>query len=583
MRRLGKNGQSLLKQNYLKFGETTLDDVFHRAINEYASSHSVKERCLEYAKKGWFCFSTPALSNAGNPKAMPVACFLLKMADTKEDISYTKKEIEDKSFAGGGVSVDLSSVRSQGTDISGGGKTAGITAQIKAIESIVKSAQQGGSNRRGACAVYLSIHHPEIEQFLQMRNATSGEDISQKSLSLHHCVIISDDFMEAVKNNTTYDIICPHKKQKIDEKKARDIWKTILKLRIETGEPYLFFQGNADKLTPEIYKRTGRRVTQSNLCTEILLHTDNDNTAVCVLLSVNLEMFDDWKHDSDFITDMMRLLSGINGDFLYKVDKYLKDRTIPDYKKAYYTRSKNFAEYERSVGLGVMGWQYYLQKNNIPFDSEEATALNQEVFHHISTKVNSADEILAFEYGTVPLANQAGMQKHFSLRTAIAPTETISQLLDTTPSVEPITANIFNKEIATGTYTIKNFYLEKLLIDLGKDNDETWTQIIRDGGSVKNLDFLTGHQKSVFKTAYEINQEVLIKQAIDRQKYIDQGQSLNIFVTKNVTEQELHNLHKLIYEGGLVTAYYLRSQPAITAKVSESKFDCTAEICEACQ
>lgn len=581
MRRIGKNGESLLKQNYIKGHETSLDEVFKRCIDTYISSayQNIRERIYEYAKKGWFCFSTPALSNAGSPKSMPVACFLSKMGDTKEDISYTKKELEDLSFAGGGVAIDLSLIRSIGANITGGGKTAGITAQGKAIESTVNSAQQGGSNRRGACAIYLSIHHPEIISFLNIRKISTGGDIEQKTPKLHHAIIISDEFMEAMKEGKSYDLRCPHTQNKIFEQDAREMWTAILKMRTETGEPYLFFQGNADRNLPEIYKRTGRKVTQSNLCSEILLHTDTETTAVCVLLSVNLEYFDEWFDDVNFIIDMMRLLSGINGDFLYKVEKYMNDQSIQQYKKANYERAFKFAMMERSVGLGVMGWQYYLQKQNIAFDSEQAKELNISVFSHIRRKVDGADTILATEWGTSPLSNQAGLYKHFSLTMAIAPTESISQLLDTTPSIEPCFSNIFNKVIGTGTFTIKNYYLERLLDKYDKNTDETWIEIIKDGGSVKNLNFLTEQEKSVFKTGYEIDQKILVQQAGDRQKYIDQGQSLNLFIDSETTSQEIHQIHKMIYDVGLPTAYYLRSQPPIRAKTME----CTNDICVACQ
>jgi ribonucleoside-diphosphate reductase alpha chain len=408
-----------------------------------------------------------------------------------------------------------------------------------------------GSLRRGSAAVYLPIDHPEIEEFIDLRRPTGG-DINRKALNLHHGVVIPDSFMEAVENNTTWDLKSPRDGSVINTVRARDLWIKLLTTRIETGEPYILYIDAVNKYIPDHHKKLGLKVKTSNLCSEITLptgidHLGNNRTAVCCLSSLNLEYYEDWKDNKEFIPNIMRFLDNVLEDFITKA---------PDSM----SRAKYSAMRERSVGLGVMGFHSFLQAQNVPMESVMAKVWNNKIFEHINTEVNSASVLLAEERGACPDAAEVGVTERFSNKTSIAPTASISIICgNSSPGIEPFAANSFTQKTLTGSFNVKNKNLVRLLDKKGFNTDQVWSSISTHEGSVQHLTFLSDHEKDVFKTAYEIDQNWIIELAADRTPHISQAQSLNIFMPGDVSKKYLHEIHFKAWKKGIKSLYYSRS------------------------
>jgi ribonucleoside-diphosphate reductase alpha chain len=475
---------------------------------------------------------------------------------------------------GGGLGTYWGKVRSIGEKVRGNGKTSGIIPFIGVQDRLTLAISQG-SLRRGSSAVYLPVWHPEIEEFIELRRPTGG-DPNRKSLNLHHGVVISDAFMEAVEEDGPWELLSPHDGSRIALVKARDIWIRILLARVETGEPYLLFIDTVNKARPESYVAHNMMVETSNLCNEIVLTTGEDylgqdRTAVCCLSSLNLETYEKWSEDPLFIPDVMRFLDNVLEDFI--------QRAPDELQKAKYSAAR-----ERSVGLGVMGFHSFLQSKSIPFESVMAKVWNNKMFGRIKQEVNRASVELALEKGACPDAQDAGIMQRFTHKTAIAPTASISIIAgNSSPGIEPYNANTFTQKTLTGSFNVRNKHLTSLLGAKGKDTSDVWTSIMTHEGSVQHLDFLTQHEKDVFKTAFEIDQRWVIDLAADRGKYICQSQSLNIFIPADIHKRDLHMLHYTAWKKGVKGMYYCRSKSLqradkVSDKVSKSSIQLEMQL-----
>ena len=412
-----------------------------------------------------------------------------------------------------------------------------------------------GNTRRGAAAVYMNVNHPDIEEFVDIRRPTGGDE-NRRCLNLHHGVVISDEFMRSVRAKTKFDLRCSHTGDVIKTIDAFDLWKKILKNRVETGEPYIMFSDTVNKAVPEHHRAKGLTVNQSNLCSEITLPTNRERTAVCCLGSLNLETWDEWESEKEFVIyTAVKALDNVLDNFIQTADSR-------DYKRAVQS-----AKQERSIGLGMMGYHGLLMKKHIPFESVQARALNKIVFKAIHENAKKASRQLAVERGPCP---DGGDQRN-SYILAIAPTANISVICGgATPCIEPIAGNAYLQKTLSGSFLVKNPYLEELLVSKGKDTAEVWRQIIAYKGSVQPLDFLTDEEKKIFKTAYELNMNELVQQAADRQQYICQSQSLNLFMKSPISGKYLNELHLKAHELGVKTLYYLRSESVIEADSIDS-------------
>lgn len=542
-------GKAVLKDRYLLDGETN-QNLFARVSAAYADDADHAQRIYDYISKMWFMPATPILSNGGTDRGLPISCFLNETDDSLEGIVDLWTENVWLAARGGGIGSYWGNVRSINEKVRGNGKTSGIIPFIKVQDSMTLAISQG-SLRRGSAAIYLPMDHPEIEEFMDLRRPTGG-DTNRKALNIHHGVVISDAFMEAVAHDKNWDLISPHDKKVLHSVRARDLWVKLLTTRIETGEPYMLFIDAVNRQLPEHHRKLGLNVKMSNLCSEITLPTGKDHlgkerTAVCCLSSVNLETFDDWKDDDRFVLDIMRFLDNVLEDFIQKA---------PDTM----ARAKYSAMRERSVGLGVMGFHSYLQAKNVPIESVMSKVWNNKIFQHISEEVNKASKILGKEKGACPDAEECGMIERFTNKTAIAPTASISIIAgNSSPGIEPYAANSFTQKTLTGSFTVRNKNLEKLLESKGFNNEQVWSSVSTHEGSVQHLTFLDDHEKDVFKTAYEIDQRWLIQLAADRTPYVTQAQSLNIFLPGNVSKKYLHDVHFMAWNLGVKSLYYARS------------------------
>ncbi len=542
-------GKAVLTDRYLLNGET-YQDLFARVASYYGDSDEHAQRVYGYISKLWFMPATPILSNGGTDRGLPISCFLNEVEDNLEGIVDTWTENVWLAARGGGIGTYWGNVRSIGEKVKDNGKTSGIIPFIKVQDSMTLAISQG-SLRRGSAAMYLPIDHPEIEEFIDIRRPTGG-DPNRKALNIHHGVTISNEFMEAVEKNLEWNLVSPKDKLVISTVKARDLWIKLLTTRIETGEPYILFIDHVNDKRPQHLKKLGLSVKMSNLCSEIVLptgldHLGNARTAVCCLSSLNLEYFEEWHSDSLFITDVMRFIDNVLEDFIKKA---------PDSM----SKAKYAAMRERSVGLGVMGFHSYLQSKMIPIESVVAKVWNKKIFKHIHAEVNKASQELAVEKGACPDAAELGIMERFSHKTAIAPTASISIICgNSSPGIEPYAANSFTQKTLSGSFTVRNKHLVKLLQDKGKNTEQTWSSISTNEGSVEHLDFLTQAEKDVFKTAPEIDQRWLIEFAADRTDYVDQAQSLNIFLPGNVHKKYLHQIHFNAWKQGVKSLYYCRS------------------------
>ena len=549
-RNLSDSGRAMLLDRYLVDGEV-YQDLFSRVAKSYADNNKHAQRIYNYMSSFWFMPATPILSNGGVKRGLPISCFLNEVDDSLQDIVENWNENVWLASKGGGIGTYWGNVRSIGEKVKDSGKTSGIIPFLSVQDRLTLAISQG-SLRRGSAAMYLPVSHPEIEEFIEIRRQTGG-DPNRRALNLHHGIVITNYFMNAVEHNLLWELTSPKDKSVISVVKARDIWIRILLARIETGEPYLLFIDNVNNYTPSIYKRHGVVVKTSNLCSEITLATGKDHkgknrTAVCCLSSVNLEKYDEWCNNDIFITDIMIFLDNVLQDFI--------DNAPNTMKKAKYAASR-----ERSVGLGVMGFHSFLQSKMIPMESVMAKSWNLKMFKHINNEVKKASKLIAKSKGACPDAQDLNIVERFTNKTAVAPTASISVIAgSTSPGIEPFNSNAYTQKSLTGSFNIKNRYLKKLLKDKGRDSDETWLSIINDEGSVRNLKFLSDIEKDVFKTAFEINQQWLIDHAADRTPYIDQAQSLNIFVPANVDKKYLNKLHYLAWKKGIKSLYYCRSK-----------------------
>ena len=540
-----------LEDRYFVDGEKSPQEAFGRAAKAFADNDEHAQRLYDYASKLWFMFSTPILSNGGTTRGLPISCFLNYVEDSREGLTNHYTENAFLSSVGGGVGGCWTGVRSVGSKTSNGSESTGVIPFLKVVDAEMLAFSQGVT-RRGSYAAYIDISHPEIEEFLDVRKPTGG-DVNRKSTNLHHGVMIGDDFMQLIENATrepgfddSWPLIDPHSGEVKKVIPAKTLWVKLIQNRVETGEPYIVFRDTVDEAVPEFQKELGLRVHQSYLCSEITLPTDKDRTAVCCLSSVNLEEYDEWKNDDLFIPDLVRMLDNVLEHFITNAPDQL-------------SRASYSAMRERSIGLGAMGFHAHLQRHNIPFESAMAKGRNLQMFSRIKSEAVRATQQLAAERGDCPDGMGSGLRNSHLL--AIAPNASSSIICgNTSPSIEPYRANAFTQKTKSGSSLLKNEYLESILQDIGQDNDEVWKSIITNNGSVQHLEFLDDWTKEVFKTAVEIDQRWIVEMAGDRQEFICQSQSLNIFFPANVSKAELHAIHMMAWKRGVKTLYYLRSE-----------------------
>lgn len=553
-------GKKTLVDRYLLPGES-YQDMFARVSVAYADDIAHAQRLYDYMSRLWFMPATPVLSNGGAERGLPISCFLNSVDDSLDDIVQTWTENVWLASNGGGIGTYWGSIRSIGEKVGQNGQTSGIIPFIRVMDSLTLAISQG-SLRRGSAAVYLDVHHPEIEEFLEIRKPSG--DFNRKSLNLHHGINITDAFMEAVRDDEDFGLISPKTGEVIKSIPARKLWQKILELRLQTGEPYIIYSDTVNRELPAHQRKLGLKVRQSNLCSEIMLptgvdHHGKDRTAVCCLSSVNAEKYMEWKDDPQFIEDLFRFLDNVLQDFI--------DRAPAEMDRAVYSAIR-----ERSVGLGLMGFHSFLQALNVPFESAMATSWNRKIFKHLRQHADLASVKLAEERGACPDAEENGVKARFSHKLAIAPTASISIICGgTSAGIEPIPANVYTHKTLSGSFTVKNPYLEKTLEEKGKNTPGVWSSILEHEGSVQHLDCLSQDEKDVFKTAFELDQRWVIEHAADRTPYICQSQSLNIFLPGDVNKWDLHMLHWTAWEKGVKSLYYCRSKSVQRAAYAGSK------------
>ena len=543
-------GKATLQDRYLGQNES-FQDLFARVASVYADDNLHAQRIYNYISNLWFMPATPVLSNGGTERGLPISCFLNEANDSLEGITNLWEENVWLAARGGGIGSYWGNLRSIGEKIGKVGKTSGIIPFIKVMDSLTLAISQG-SLRRGSAACYLQIDHPEIEEFIEMRRPTGG-DVNRRSLNLHHGVLVTDDFMRAVETDGQWALRSPYDGSVQSTISARNLWIRLLTARIETGEPYIVYIDTVNRQIPQHHKLAGLKVKTSNLCSEITLPTGLDNdgkqrTAVCCLSSLNIDTYDQWKDDTQFVEDVMRFLDNVMTDFI--------NRAPNEFSHAKYSAMR-----ERSVGLGVMGLHSYFQQKNIPFGSVMSKVWNKKIFKNIQEKVDLASKTLAEERGPCPDAADYGINERFSNKTAIAPTASISIICGgSSPGIEPIAANSYTHKTLSGSFNVRNKYLKKVLKKYNKDTDEVWSTITTNQGSVSHLDFLTADEKDTFKTAFEIDQRWIVELGADRTPHISQAQSINVFVPADIHKKELHDIHFQAWKKGLKSLYYCRSK-----------------------
>jgi ribonucleoside-diphosphate reductase alpha chain len=552
-------GKTTLEDRYLLPGES-YQDMFARVSTAFADDADHAQRVYDYMSQLWFMPSTPVLSNGGAERGLPISCFLNAVNDSLDGILGVWNENVWLAANGGGIGTYWGGVRSIGEKVKGQGQTSGIIPFIRVMDSLTLAISQG-SLRRGSAAVYLDIHHPEIEEFLEIRKASG--DFNRKSLNLHHGISITDEFMHAVRDGHKFGLRSPKTNEVLREVDARALWQKVLELRLQTGEPYLIFSDTVNRAMPQHQRELGLKVRQSNLCSEIMLHTGldhlgNDRTAVCCLSSVNAETFLEWRDHPMFIEDIMRFLDNVLQDFI--------DRAPDAASTAAYAAMR-----ERSVGLGLMGFHSFLQSQNVPFESALAKSWNMRMFKHLRREADRASITIGQEKGPCPDAADRGSLERFSHKLAIAPTASISIICGgTSAGIEPIPANIYTHKTLSGSFAVKNPYLERLLEEKGQNTDAVWGSILENEGSVQHLDFLSQDDKDVYKTAFELDQRWVVELAADRTPEVCQSQSVNIFLPGDVDKWDLHMLHWQAWERGVKSLYYLRSKSVQRASYAGS-------------
>lgn len=533
-----------LRESYMRPDEQSPQERLAFVAQQFASNDAHAQRIYDYASRHWLSFSTPILSFGRSKNGLPVSCYLTYMPDSADGLVNTLSEVNRLSMAGGGVGIHVG-IRNADE------KSVGVMPHLKVYDAACLAYRQG-STRRGSYAAFLDADHPDIIPFVEMRKPTGDQNL--KALNLHHGVNLTDAFMEKIEASMrdenaddSWDLKNPATGEVVETISARDLWQRILEMRMHTGEPYLVFLDTANRALPSWLKERGLRIRGSNLCTEIFLPTSETRTAVCCLSSLNLEYFDDWKDHPDFIADTMEFLDNVLQHFIDHAPKHLE-------------KARHSAERERSVGLGALGFHAYLQKKGIPLESALAKSVNLKIFRHIHDAALAADAKLCEERGPCPDAADAGVMRRFSHHTSVAPNATSSLIMGgTSPSIEPYRANIYRQDTISGAYIVKNRFLKAELAKRGLDTDEVWADLIAHDGSVAHREDLPESVRMVFKTAFEIDQRWLVDLAGDRQAFIDQGQSLNLFFPPDVSISYLHACHFLAWKKGLKSLYYNRS------------------------
>lgn len=532
---------------------------------------ALAQRLYDYLSRNWFIPGTPVLMNIGTRKGLPISCFLNTVPDTLEGIFDTYRENAFLAKYGGGIGTDWSQLRAQNAPLQSSGlKSSGVIPFLKIMDSQTIAISRN-STRRGAAAAYLRVDHPDIEDFLEMRKPTGG-DVDRKCLNINHGVVVTDEFMRAVESGSLFKLVDPHYGTVTREVDAVALWRKILTIRAETGEPYLLFIDTVNRALPQHHRDKGLLVRQSNLCTEIVLPTSDERTAVCCLGNLNLETWDEWNDKADeLIADCVKALDN-------NLDTFCEMANPIEYKKAI-----NSVRHERSIGLGVMGYHGYLMSKNVPLESIQARLINKTIFATINRHAKAASRALAQERG-LPL--DGGEQRN-SYVMSIQPTASTSFICnEATPCVEPISGNAYLQKTLSGSFLVKNKYLERLLEAKGQNTQEVWKEIIAAKGSVQHLDILTEDEKKVFRTAYEMNMREIVEQAADRQPYVCQSQSINLFFSTPISGKYLDDVHRLAWQRGMKSLYYLRSSAPIEARRIDgaaAKRDIASEECAVCQ
>ena len=537
-------GIQRLRESYMKEEEASPQERFAYVSESFASNQEHAQRLYDYSSKHWLSYSTPILSFGRSKRGLPISCFLNYMDDSAEGLVDNLSETNWLSMYGGGVGVHVGIRNSDD-------KSTGVMPHLKIYDASSLAYRQGRT-RRGSYAAYLDIHHPDIIQFLEMRKPTGDQNV--RTLNLHHGINITDEFMTIIEKamkdpdfDDSFQLKNPATGLVVETVSAKYLWQKILDLRMQTGEPYLVFIDTANKALPSWLSHKGLKINGSNLCTEIFLPTNEKRTAVCCLSSLNLEYYDEWKNNKTFILDVMEMLDNVL--------QYFIDRAPSTIARAKYS-----AMMERSIGVGALGFHAFLQKKGIAIDGVMAKSYNNEIFKHIHSSCLVADKVLAEQRGSCIDAGHGNIIRRFSHHTAIAPNASSSLIMgNTSPSVEPYRANVFRQDTLSGAFVYKNRFLKAELAALDMDNDDVWASIISNEGSIQHLD-VPEQLKEVFKTAMEIDQRWLVELAADRQKYIDQGQSINLFFPANVSIKYLHAIHFLAWKSGLKSLYYLRSE-----------------------
>ena len=576
-------GIKRLKESYMKDDEVSPQERFAFVSKAFGSNEEHSQRLYEYSSKHWLSYSTPILSFGRSKRGLPISCFLPYLDDSAEGLVDTLSEVNWLSMLGGGVGLGIG-IRSADD------KSVGVMPHLRTYDASSLAYRQGRT-RRGSYAAYLNISHPDIMMFLEMRKPTG--DPNMRALNLHHGINITDDFMHMVEQsmldpdaNDAWELKDPNTNEVREVVSARELWQRILEMRMQTGEPYLHFIDTSNRMMPQFQKDLGLSIKQSNLCSEIILPTDKNRTAVCCLSSLNLEYYDDWKTDQLFLKDVAEMLDNVLQYFIDNASKHI-------------ARAKYSAQRERSIGIGALGWHAYLQKNNLPWESAMAVGANNKIFSHIRKGLDNANIELGSERGEAPDATGTG--RRFSHMMAVAPNASSSIIMgNTSPSIEPLRANAYRQDTLSGSMLNKNKWLDRIIKTKCEENtkldyNEIWSSIIANDGSAQHLDILDEWQKDVFKTAMEIDQRWVVQHASDRQQYIDQAQSVNLFFRPDSNVKYIHAVHFQAWKQGLKTLYYCRSEKIGKADKVSKKIErqvmeeidlkalATEDICIACE
>jgi ribonucleoside-diphosphate reductase alpha chain len=555
-------GRIRLKESYMKDDEVSPQERFAFVSSTFGSNKEHAQRLYDYSSKHWLSYSTPILSFGRSKRGLPISCFLNFIEDTAEGLVDNLSETNWLSMLGGGVGIGFG-IRSADD------KSTGVMPHLKMYDASSLAYRQGRT-RRGSYAAYLSIDHPDIINFLEMRKPTGDQNM--RCLNMHHGLNIPDSFMQIIENcmkdteaDDKWELKDPHSGEIRDVVSAKELWQRVLEMRMQTGEPYLHFIDESNRKMPEWLKERGLKINQSNLCSEIILPTNEKRTAVCCLSSLNLEYYDDWKNNKLFLQDTAEMLDNVL--------QYFIDNAPDSISRARYS-----ASCERSIGIGALGWHAYLQRNNIPWETPMGVGRNRQIFQHIRQNLDKANQILGSKRGEAPDAKGTG--NRFSHLMAIAPNASSSIIMgNTSPSIEPYRANAYRQDTLSGSHLNKNRWLDKVIVKYLTDENSTidqneyndiWSSIIANDGSVQHLTWMSDWDKDVFKTSMEIDQRWIVQHASDRQEYIDQSQSLNVFFRPDSNIKYIHAVHFQGWKQGLKTMYYCRSDKIAKAdKVSK--------------